>query len=50
MSAFSRGSVPHVQHLAAVVTRPSTDPGPQRLRGALRIGRWTLHEEPSAFR
>jgi hypothetical protein len=36
------GPVPHVRHAAMAVTRPSTDPGPQRLRGALRIGGWTL--------
>jgi hypothetical protein len=42
MSAFSRGSVPHVRHAAMAVIRPSADPGPQRFQGPLRIGRWTL--------
>jgi len=29
MSAFSRGSVPHVRHAAMAVTRPSANPGPR---------------------
>ena len=29
MSAFSRGSVPHVRHAAAAVIRPSAYPGPR---------------------
>ena len=48
MSAFSRGSVPHVRHAAMAVMRPPPIRRPS-VSGALRIGGQTLHEGPSAY-
>jgi hypothetical protein len=42
--ASSKGSVPQVRHAVTAVIRPSANPGPQRLQGPQRIGRWTLQE------
>jgi hypothetical protein len=47
--AVALTSVPHVRHAVAAVIRPSADPVPWCLQGALRIGDQIIHEQSIAL-